>query len=182
MSYFVTQLPFLVSEQRSLLTPLCAKLSMRPFDYSETDRTMGYPSSRSRLPGHHMSKSSNDIPIQGGPPPGATYHTSSGHGASNTIGLSHPSFPTVPDIHRSYSRSGSPYDPRISRHSDIDQMSTHESQTVGSSMMDRYRQETSASSSSVVKYECSYCGKGFNRPSSLKVRFSSTLCLQPVTT
>jgi hypothetical protein len=142
---------------------------------------MGYPSSHSLSSGHHMSKSSDGIPIRGGAPPSAAYHTSSGHGAFN---LPHPSFPTELDTYRSYSRSGSSYDPRISRHSDIGQVLTHESsesQTAGSSMMDRSRQETSASSSSVAKYECSYCGKGFNRPSSLKVRSPSTLSLQSVT-
>lgn len=32
-----------------------------------------------------------------------------------------------------------------------------------------------ASPSPLAKYECSYCGKGFNRPSSLKVRLSPDL-------
>jgi hypothetical protein len=164
-----------------LPTPLCAKLSTRPFAHSETDRTMGYPPSRSLSSDHHTSKSSDDILILGGAPPGAAYHTSSSHDASNMLRLSHPSFPTVPDKYRFYSRSDSSHDPRISRHPDIEQMSTHESQPAGSSTMDRSRQEISASSSSVAKYECSYCGKGFNRPSSLKVRSSSTLSLQSVT-
>ncbi|KIM91863.1 hypothetical protein PILCRDRAFT_101673 [Piloderma croceum F 1598] len=145
---------------------------------------MGYPSSRSLTSGHHMSKSSDDTSILGGAPLGAAYHMSSSHGASNVLGLSHPSFPTVPDTYRSYSRGGSPYDPRISRHSDIEQLSTHEpseSQTAGSSMIDRSGQETSASSSSVAKYECSYCGKGFNRPSSLKIHLNSHTGEKPFT-
>jgi hypothetical protein len=143
-------------------------------NYPETDRNvMRHPLSRSS-PSSHYKSDSNNFPFQGGPPPGTAHHSSSGHVAqSNTLGLSLSNPSTVPLAYRSHSKGGNPYDSRISRHSDMEKMPIREyseSQIAGSSTMDRSMQDNSVPSSSVARYECSYCGKGFNRPSSLKVR------------
>jgi hypothetical protein len=144
--------------------------------------TTNHPLSHSFSSGHYKSKSSNDVPFRSGTPANAVYHVSSGHAApSNAPGSTYSSLPTA---YPSYSRCGSPYDSRIYRHPDIEQISTRESsesQTVGSSMMHSSCQETPVPSSSVAKYECSYCGKGFNRPSSLKVSLSGFSIHQSMT-
>lgn len=44
---------------------------------------------------------------------------------------------------------------------------------VGSSTLEY---SSPAPSTSTMKYECEYCGKGFTRPSSLKVRHIEVLC------
>jgi len=97
-----------------------------------------------------------------------SYRASPGHPAtSDSLGLSSSHLPTVTLAH---SGGGSPYDFRPHRPSDIEQM-------AGPSTMDHSLLETSASTSAVPRYECNYCGKGFNRPSSLKVCMA---CHQPL--
>jgi len=93
----------------------------------ETDRNvMRHPLSRSS-PSSHYKSASNNFPFQGGPPPGAAHHNSSGHVAqSNTLGLSLSNPSTVPLAYRSHSKGGNPYDSRISRHSDMEKMPIRE--------------------------------------------------------
>jgi hypothetical protein len=142
--------------------------------YLETNRDIAnHPLSRSSQSGHYRSKTSNDTHFRSGTPSNVTYQTSLGHVIpSNALGRSHSSLPPVPSIPGSYSRSNSQYDSRISRYPDVEHIptpETSESQTGGSSTIDRTSQGTPVLSSPAAKYECNYCGKGFNRPSSLKV-------------
>lgn len=149
--------------------------SMLPtLPYSQTERyNMNHPLSRSFSSDHYKPRSSNDVPFRPGTPSNATYQTSSGRvGPPHNIGLSPSDLPNIPLTHPSRTGAGIQYDPRFSRPSDVERIpiqGSSESQLSGSSTMGRSMQDTSGQSPSVSKYECSYCGKGFNRPSSLKV-------------
>lgn len=85
---------------------------------------------------------------------------------------------------KSRSRGDSPYESRDLGHSDADQTSLRGSPpdyhllalagTSASGQTDQYPADVSPSQLVAgAKYECHYCGKGFNRPSSLKVKFLS---------
>lgn len=148
--------------------------------YSETNRDIAnHPLSRSSQSGHYRSKTSNDTPFRSGTPSNVTYQTSLDQVIpSNALGRAHSGLPAVPSIPGSYSRSNSQYNSRTSRHPDVEHIptsKTSESQTGGSGTIDRTSQGTPALSSPAAKYECNYCGKGFNRPSSLKVRLALLL-------
>lgn len=147
---------------------------------SEIDRNFtNHPLSRSYTsPGHFKSKSSNDIPFQQGAP-SSSYRPSSGRSTpSNGQSFLPVGSPGMSAHRRSYSRGGSPYDPRPVRAPDAEPTEptgppyfegySYPPSASTSSMRDNAMQDA-ALSTSASKYECSYCGKGFNRPSSLKV-------------
>lgn len=152
------------------------------FCFSGTDRKFADLRSYT-LPGHFKSKSSNDIQIQQGVP-SSSYRPSSGCSTpSNAQSLGSPA-PCMSAHRRPYSsRGGSPYDPRLVYAPDAEPTKPMEPSYIEgypyppyastSSVRDSTTQDT-VLFSSAPKYECSYCGKGFNRPSSLKVSFCRT--------
>ena len=157
------------------------------FSHSDTDRHFA---DRSLLRsytsrGHFKSKSSNDIPLQGGVP-SSSYRPSSS-GSFNAQSFVPFGSPGVSAHRRSYSRGGSSYVPRPVPAPDAEltepmgppyfegysYLPYASISNVGDSTM-----QDTALSTSASKYDCSYCGKGFNRPSSLKVN-SYRICPAP---
>lgn len=141
--------------------------------YAEMNRELrSHPTSSH---GHYPSMYINEPSLRGGLPSGAAYHSPLSHRAPSDP-LGSPSHDQAV-LNRPYSRGGSPYDSRSSRHSDADQGSLRgspsEYQAASSvSALSRLERPVEGSSTQfpiVAKYECNYCGKGFNRPSSLKV-------------
>jgi hypothetical protein len=152
---------------------------MRPFNLPTSDRDRNMPPSHPFTPsGHYRSRPPNDTQLQGRMPSNPAYHNPSGRSTPpNTFGsMSH--------LHRSYSGGDNFYDSR-SHYPGIQQMPTRgfpESQVHPpiSSAPGRSMQDPMVSMSP-AKYECDYCGKGFNRPSSLKVSIASKYSLIPHT-
>lgn len=139
--------------------------------YSEPDRHFtNHTSFHTPPPSSHLkSRSFVDVTMREGGPSTSPYHPAPTHTSSNGLGLYAPS-----DMHprRSMdSRMGTSHSSRNSLElGDMYARRASDSHVIaGSSTMDRSAQEAPMPASSTAKYECSYCGKGFNRPSSLKV-------------
>lgn len=153
-----------------------------PSIYSDRDRNIPShlpSSSSSPIPqGHYRSGSSNDTQFQGRTLSHLVYPNPSGYPTPQNAFRPMPLGPTTtsPHLHRTYSGGDSFHDAR-SRYPGSQQMSTrgfsesqaHPSIGGGPSTLGRSTYENPSTSTSPGKYECAYCGKGFNRPSSLKV-------------
>lgn len=148
------------------------------FAYPEANRHPSQPPPSFSHPGHRSSRPSNDPQFRGGAPSNMAHNYPSGHSTpSNAPGFMPPGPPT------SYPGGGNFYDSRSGRYSESQHPSArdypariHPSIAAGTSTMSHSMQEAptaSSSSSSIAKYECDYCGKGFSRPSSLKVSLSA---------